>query len=727
MKWYNNMKISVKLISAFLVMAIIAACVGVYGIITLRNTNTNNVDVFHNYGNSQGYLGYAYGEFEKQRAYIGEILANKNDAYAKLTQKSIQSSNAKMVQYLGTYGDTCLKTGQSEKFNELRGKISKFQSLVKKIVAAATEGDFKEAYDIGHTEEAETTIEEATAAIEDAIAANEANARKQLARAAEEADADITVMIVIAGAAFVLAVLLGIMNARLISRPIQRLTVGADQLAAGNTDIHNVVQDDFDQKDEVGLLYASFKATLGAIKSLVSDANMLTEAAVMGKLSTRADAGRHRGDFRKIVEGINKTLDAAIRPVNEAADVLQEMAKGNLSVNMTGNYLGEHAVIQEALNNSINTIKGYIDEVSHTLGEVATGDLTQEITSEYRGDFVELKNSINTIIESLNAIMHDINTAAEQVASGSRQVSGGNQSISQGATEQANSIEELSVSVTQITEQIKENASNTSTATSLADKAKQAADEGNAKMEIMLRSMEEINESSANISKIIKVIDDIAFQTNILALNAAVEAARAGVHGKGFAVVAEEVRNLAARSAEAANETTALIEGSVKKVSSGTQVANETARALASIVEGSDQSLELLNKISAASGEQATAITRVNKGIEQLSLVVQNNSATAEEGAAASEELSSQAELLKEMIDNFKLMDTDADQSLVRLQAAAGSEPEEYVAEEPDDDATEEDEPAEDAPVQNEWSEDGDDTVPDESAVQLNDSEFGKY
>lgn len=514
MQWFSNLKIKVKLLTSFIIIALIAGIIGLFGLISMQKVDKLDGQMYKNMTEPLSELAVITQTYSNMNSDLKDIVISTDTASINDYTKNVKDNNDKLDKQLNQFSSTILTDDGKQQVQNIQQDKEKYMEVANKIIDLGNKNDTKGAENLINSQlkPIQKDLEQNLKAINDLKTNTAKSTYESNSKSSSRA---MTLILVLMILGVVIAILLGIFIAISISKPIVKLVECSNKIAEGNLDVNIDVQ----SKDEVGML---------------------------------------AGAFRK----------------------------------MSAN---------------------------------------------------------------LNRVMKNINVASNQVAVGAKQVSDSSIALSQGATEQASAIEELTASVEEISSQTKLNAENANRASKLADDVKDKAQTGNDDMEEMLQSMKEINVSSENISKVIKVIDDIAFQTNILALNAAVEAARAGQYGKGFAVVAEEVRNLAAKSGDAAKETTALIEDSIKKVKDGTVIANNTAEALNEIVEGISKVDELADTIAAASNEQASAIEQINQGIMQVSDVVQENSSTSEESAAASEELSSQAEIMRKEVSRFKI------------------------------------------------------------------------
>jgi methyl-accepting chemotaxis protein len=651
---FNDIKVGVKLIGSIVVVCILAAAVLLYGV-KVRSNLLNQMDSVHRqYLADVREIGNIIASLEKMRGDVYRYInvPVERNKMAENINELMKSVNVTMQ----TYQDRNIVADEAEKkiISDFEAAWSDMQRGYNSIMKSAAEGKSDEVNRLlaggsDVVEAREKTFASITGLNEYIVSKNEAAVKAT----SQDTGGISDIMLILSFIGIFLVIGVVIMLTVSITKPLKKgvlmmeelkrghlsnrlgikrkdeigmlanamdefaehlqrnIVSGMQQISEGNINIAPAIIDD---KDEIG---PALKKMVDTINNLVKEMNFLTKSAMEGKLDVRGNVHDFNGAYQDIVQGVNQTLDAVMGPINEA---------------------------------------------SMTLEKVAGKDMTARVTGDYKGDHAKIKEFLNLAVENLDKALQQVAIGAEQVAAASVQVSTGGQALSQGASEQASSLEEVSSSLQEMSSMTKQNAMNAREANGVAEAARDSSQKGVESMNRMSSAINQIKSSSDATAKIVKTIDEIAFQTNLLALNAAVEAARAGDAGKGFAVVAEEVRNLAMRSAEAAKNTSNLIEEAVKNSENGVTINAEVLKNFHDITDKINKVSQVVAEIAAASEQQDQGISQVNKAVEQLNQLTQQNAANAEESASAAEEMSSQSEEMRSMVAGFKLT-ANSDQS----------------------------------------------------------------
>lgn len=407
---------------------------------------------------------------------------------------------------------------------------------------------------------------------------------------------------------------------------------------------------------DFNIIKTNLNACGNSIKALVADGNLLAEATAEGSLGVRADATKHLGEYRKVMEGLNATLDAIVTPLNMAASSVERIAIGDIPANITANYHGDFNTIKNNLNTCFAAINHLVVDVNSLSEAASEGRISARAdATQHQGDFRKIVEGVNATLETIVEPILAVKMAVETINAAAGEISSGNSDLSSRTEQQASTLEETAASMEELASTVKHNAENAKQANQLALEASGVAVKGGQVVSEVVATMSAINTSAKKIEDIISVIDGIAFQTNILALNAAVEAARAGEQGRGFAVVAGEVRNLAQRSADAAKEIKLLITDSVTKTAEGTKQVENAGKTMDEVVTSVKRVSEIISEIAAASVEQSQGINQVNNAVTSMDEATQQNAALVEQAAAAAESLVDQANTLSDVISVFKL------------------------------------------------------------------------
>jgi methyl-accepting chemotaxis protein len=643
--WFYNLKIASKLLIGFLLISVVAGGIGYVGITQISKVATADEMLYAHMTIPLMHLADLNKGFLNIRVNVRDLMLARTENESKTYQENLSQLEQDIQTYIAAYEEDLTTQEEKDIYKEFSKGVDVYFADVQQFIQLLNASNKQGALDYMRGDflaQAKYTSDQLDKLrdIKVGLAKQTSESNTKLAKDAK------LIMLSFIGVGIVLAIGLGLWLASIVGRPLRKITRVCDRLAIGDLDqevnllstkdeigalaesmtkiissqkelaevANRVAKGDLDlhiiERSEKDVLSQSMQQVLNALTGLVNEAVALTKNAAEGKLDKRGHADKFEGGYRAIVEGVNNTLDAVIHPINEALEILERVAARDLMARVKGNY---------------------------------------------KGDFARIKEVLNKAIQNLDDALAQVSVGSEQVASASGQISGSSQSLSQSSSEQASSLEEVASSLQEMGSMTKQNTSNAKEAQRLSEAARNSTVKGVDSMKRLSSAMDQIKESSDSTAKIVKTIDEIAFQTNLLALNAAVEAARAGDAGKGFAVVAEEVRNLAMRSADAAKNTSGLIEESVRKAEGGVAINQEVLRNLQEINEHAEKVTEVMAEIASASEQQNQGIEQINKAIEQMNQVTQATAAGAEESASAAEELAGQAAEMKSMVQAFRL------------------------------------------------------------------------
>ncbi|MDR0306933.1 MAG: methyl-accepting chemotaxis protein [Chitinispirillales bacterium] len=617
----DNIKLGPKLIAGFLTVSFIAVIIGVMGISGLSQLDRATTDLYDNRLLGVSFVDEAYADFLTIQRDWRNMLISNDKADIDRYERSVLENEKKFQESLDSVESRLTTEKGKDALKQIRVNFVPFTKGVDELRKLSREARL----DVpdGVRRSVSELVPYASA-----IDNNTSELIKLIERSGLEANNSAgetyirlrTMLIVLLIIGLLIGVFLGFSISRSISKPVGMLKEMMSEWTKGHLgmrlNIHN-------RKDEIGEMAKTADSFADDLQNIiVKSLTMISEGDLSMQLSKKDEKDDIANAFINLVTSLRQIL------IEDGGKVLQA---------------------------------------------AANKDLSQRLTGEYKGVFAQMKDNINEVVRNLDESMSQVSEAASQVSSASGEISSGSQQLAEGSNEQASSLEEVSSSLEEMSSMTKQNADNSNQAKHLAAEARNSANEGDSSMKRMAEAIQQIKQSSDNTAKIVKTIDEIAFQTNLLALNAAVEAARAGEAGKGFAVVAEEVRNLAMRSAEAAKNTTEMIEESVKNADGGVKITEEVAKSLNQIVDRVGKVGDLIAEIAAASSEQAQGIEQVNTAVAQMNTVTQQNAANSEESASAAEELSSQAAELTNMVAAFKLSAGGSLSSGGRRNATAAS------------------------------------------------------